>query len=102
MSRTKRKRTTKTVLRLPDLEQSKSAVLNSLASQSSRRSYDHAIRERFCPCWAHWGGPPGPRGTPPSACAPRHAFLGSPQNKTGAVRSEERRVGKECRSRWSP
>ena len=45
MSRTKRKRTPKTVLRLPDLEQSKSAVLNSLASQSSRRSYDHAIRE---------------------------------------------------------
>ena len=32
-------------MRLPDLEQSKSAVLNSLASQSSQRSYDHAIRE---------------------------------------------------------
>jgi hypothetical protein len=45
MSRTKRKRTPKTVLRLPDLEQSRSAVLNSLASLSSRRSYDHAIRE---------------------------------------------------------
>ncbi len=28
-----------------DLEQSKSAVLNSLPSQSSQRSYDHAIRE---------------------------------------------------------
>jgi len=45
MSKSKRKRTPKTVLRLPDLEQSKSAVLNSLASQSSQRSYDHAIRE---------------------------------------------------------
>jgi hypothetical protein len=45
MSKPKLKRTPKTVLRLPDLEQSKSAVLNSLASQSSRRSYDHAIRE---------------------------------------------------------
>lgn len=45
MSKPKRKRTPKTVLRLPDLEQSKSAVLNSLASQSSQRSYDHAIRE---------------------------------------------------------
>ena len=32
-------------LKLPDLEQSKSAVLNSLTSQSSQRSYDHAIRE---------------------------------------------------------
>ena len=41
--RTKRK--SKTILRLPDLEQSKSAVLNSLPSLSSRRSYDHAIRD---------------------------------------------------------
>ena len=45
MSKPKRKRTPKTILRLPDLEQSKSAVLNSLPSQSSQRSYDHAIRE---------------------------------------------------------
>ena len=30
---------------MPDLEQSKLAVLNSLASQSSQRSYDHAIRK---------------------------------------------------------
>jgi site-specific recombinase XerD len=45
MSKNKRKRTPKAVLRLPDLEHSKSAVLNSLASQSSQRSYDHAIRE---------------------------------------------------------
>ena len=36
---------TKTILRLPDLEHSKSAVLNSLTSQSSGRSYEHAIRE---------------------------------------------------------
>ena len=42
---TKQKRSPKTVLRLPDLEQSKSAVLNSLTSPSSQRSYDHAIRE---------------------------------------------------------
>jgi hypothetical protein len=45
MPKNKRKRAPKTVLRLPDLEQSRSAVLNSLASQSSQRSYDHAIRE---------------------------------------------------------
>jgi site-specific recombinase XerD len=42
---TKRKHNPKTVLRLPDLEQSKSAVLNSLTSPSSQRSYEHAIRE---------------------------------------------------------
>jgi hypothetical protein len=44
-SKTKCKRTPKHVLKLPDLEQSKSAVLNSLTSQSSQRTYDHAIRE---------------------------------------------------------
>lgn len=45
MAKGKRKRAPKTVLKLPDLEQSKSAVLNSLTSASSKRSYDHAIRE---------------------------------------------------------
>jgi site-specific recombinase XerD len=45
MAKSKRKRTPKTVLKLPDIEQSKSAVLNSLTSPSSQRSYDHAIRE---------------------------------------------------------
>jgi integrase len=45
MAKSKRKRTPKTVLKLPDLEQSKSAVLNSLTSASSKRSYEHAIRE---------------------------------------------------------
>lgn len=45
MAKNKRKRTPKTVLKLPDLEVSRSAVLNSLPSLSSRRSYDHAIRE---------------------------------------------------------
>src|SRR6266446_4606213 len=45
MAKRKRKRAPKTVLKLPDLEQSKSAVMNSLTSASSKRSYDHAIRE---------------------------------------------------------
>jgi integrase len=44
-SKIRRKRTPKSVLKLPDLEQSKSAVLNSLTSPSSQRTYDHAIRE---------------------------------------------------------
>jgi hypothetical protein len=43
MAKSKRKRVPKTVLKLPDLEQSKSAVL--ITSSSSKRSYDHAIRE---------------------------------------------------------
>jgi hypothetical protein len=44
-SNMKRKRAPKSVLKLPDLEQSKSAVLNSLTSPSSQRTDDHAIRE---------------------------------------------------------
>src|SRR5256885_11087249 len=41
------------------------------------------------------------------ACAQILAFLGADvikleEPKGGDVRSEERRVGKECRSRWSP
>src|SRR4051812_26689344 len=45
MGNSKRKRIPKTILRLPDLEHSKTGVLNSLTSPSSRRSYEHAIRE---------------------------------------------------------
>jgi hypothetical protein len=44
-SNAKRNRTPKHALKLPDLKQSKSAVLNSLTSRSSQRTYDHAIRE---------------------------------------------------------
>ena len=46
----RRKKTTKrpkakTILRLPDLEQSKSAVLNSLEATSSQESFAYAIDE---------------------------------------------------------
>ena len=43
-SRTKRT-TTKSVLRLPDLEHAKAAVLNSLTSSDAQRGYRHAIDE---------------------------------------------------------
>jgi integrase len=36
-------KTTESVLALPDLEESKAAVLNSLTSKSGQRTYDHAI-----------------------------------------------------------
>jgi len=45
MAKSKHKRTPKTVLKLPDLEQWRSAVVNSLTSASSKRPYDYAIRE---------------------------------------------------------
>jgi hypothetical protein len=49
MAKRTKKRTPKTILKLPNLEQSKSAVLNGLTSPSSGRSYDHAIRD-FIDC----------------------------------------------------
>ena len=46
MSKSKRKKKPpKRVLALPDLEQAKSAVLNTLTSKSGQRTYEHAIDE---------------------------------------------------------
>ena len=41
----RRRRTTKSVLRLLDLEQAKTVVLNSLTSPDAQRGYRHAIDE---------------------------------------------------------
>ena len=65
MAKSKRKQTPKSVLKLPDLEQSRSAVLNSLTSPSSQRTYDHAIRE-FIERTLRRGQ---------SACRPQRIFL---------------------------
>src|SRR5437870_190634 len=46
MSKSRKKmKPPKRVLALPDLEQAKSAVLNTLTSGSGQRTYDHAINE---------------------------------------------------------
>ncbi len=44
-SKSRSKKPPKRVLALPDLEQAKAAVLNSLTSASGQRTYDHAITE---------------------------------------------------------
>ena len=44
-SRTEMHRTRKSILRLPDLEVAKSAVLNSLSCPDAQRGYRHAIDE---------------------------------------------------------
>jgi hypothetical protein len=44
-SRKNTKKSPKRTLALPDLEQAKSAVVNSLSSLSGQRTYDHAIDE---------------------------------------------------------
>src|SRR5262249_34882868 len=41
----KKRKSPKRVLALPDLEQAKSAVLNTLTSKNGQRTYDHAITE---------------------------------------------------------
>jgi hypothetical protein len=51
MAKSRRERTPKAVLKLPDLEHSKSVVLNSLTSASSKRSYDLAIRDNLYPAY---------------------------------------------------
>jgi hypothetical protein len=45
MSKSRKKRAPKRILTLPDLEQAKSAVLNTLTSVSGQRTYDHAIND---------------------------------------------------------
>jgi hypothetical protein len=44
-SRTEKRRSAKSILRLPDLEVAKSAVLNSLSCPDAQRGYRHAIDE---------------------------------------------------------
>ncbi len=44
-TKSRKKKPPKRVLALPDLEQAKTAVLNSLTSDSGQRTYDHAISE---------------------------------------------------------
>jgi len=41
----KRRPAPKTILRLPDLDRAKSAVLNSLSSRDAQRGYRHAMDE---------------------------------------------------------
>ena len=45
MRKPRKKRSPKRMLELPDLEQAKSAVLNTLTSTSGKRSYACAIAE---------------------------------------------------------
>jgi hypothetical protein len=44
-SKSRKRKSPKRVLALPDLEHAKTAVLNSLSSASGQRTYEHAIRE---------------------------------------------------------
>ena len=54
MSKFQKEKPPKRVRALPDLEQAKSAVLNTLTSVSGQRTYDHAINGRIWPM-SEWG-----------------------------------------------
>ena len=61
----RRKKTSKRVLALPDLELVKTAVLNTLTSATAKRTYDHAITE-----FVGWYcSEPVSRSIAPSSCA---------------------------------
>src|SRR5262245_283242 len=61
--KSRKKKSPKRVLALPDLEQAKTAVLSSLTSASGQRTYDHAIREFVAsPSWRRTGSDPIPAG----------------------------------------
>jgi hypothetical protein len=61
-SKSRRKKQPKRVLALPDLEQAKMAVLNSLTSARGQRTYDHAM----------------PSSSPGTVRSPRLAFKNAP------------------------
>src|SRR5215212_4047446 len=94
-SKSRKKKTPKRVLALPDLEQTKAAVLNSLTSASGQRTYDHAIREFV----AWYCSEPHPR-VQPHRRAPVPDSPRTTQIRTGHDQSSARR-GKTDRVRGS-
>ena len=70
------------------------------SAPARRRLRAHAWGGRAHVCKRVFGCPAMPLTPPQPSTAPD---LGNPApGSRGWVRSEERRVGKECRSRWSP
>src|SRR2546430_15035953 len=68
-------------------------------SSPHRLSPSRPLRSRRPWCWRSSSGWRLP---PTGGSAPRRPALPNTGPEVRAVRSEERRVGKECRSRWSP
>src|SRR2546430_17271379 len=62
-----------------------------------------ALSSGFLPAFSDFRSPEGSRGLALPGCRPgAELSVSSGGASVAAVRSEERRVGKECRSRWSP
>jgi hypothetical protein len=85
-SKSRRKKQPKRVLALPDLEQAKMAVLNSLTSAGGQRTYDHAIAEFVA--W-YYSEPP-PRLQPHRRAPIRRGILAMAHRGVTHVR------GKDC------
>jgi hypothetical protein len=52
MKKSRKKKAPKRVLRLPDLDYAKGAVLNTLGSPESKRAYEFAISMRVGSAWS--------------------------------------------------
>ena len=107
----RRRSSTKSVLRLPDLEQAKAAVLNSLNSADAKRGYCHAI-DQFVDwhCSEPAFGVQQDRGlalplsSRSSPTRPRHHQSASwrrapARTRSGRLRSSQQRFGCRCSSR---
>jgi hypothetical protein len=79
----KRRPAPKTVLRLPDLDQAKSAVLNSLSSRDAQRGYRHAMDE-----FIEW------------CCSPKPSIIAA-RRFTNSQKGPYRAFWLHFRRRWS-
>ena len=86
----------KLVERLTEWQRLKALVLESVSSPLTRRVYNMALDEFMI--WFRQEPRPGFS----KATVRLEGFPASPGARFVVGRSEERRVGKECRSRWSP
>ena len=82
----KKKRSPKRVLALPDLEESKAAVLNSLTSKSGQRTYDRAITD-----FVDW-----------YCSEPRLALIAPSSSDTGSISNRSSTLRRRSICAWRP
>src|SRR5690242_21297508 len=75
-----------------------SSDLAGASSGSAKRQISSAASNSWGPVWAA----PGNGLAPGQVCPPPRTVQAATRAPPTPPRSEERRVGKECRSRWSP
>lgn len=94
-SNTRKKKPPKRVLALPDLEDAKTAVLNSLTSASGQRTYEHAIREFVT--W--YCSEPASPSTAPSCSATGSTLNNARMRRPRSIFGSQRSGGSRMRQR---